>query len=45
MEPQNINNIDFAKYANIPLKVEKVEDTKDNKENDKKDENVQESIS
>jgi hypothetical protein len=25
---ENINNIDFAKYANIPLKVEKVEDTK-----------------
>jgi len=25
---ENLNNIDFAKYANIPLKVEKVEDTK-----------------
>ena len=28
MEQPNINNIDFAKYANIPLRVEKVEDTK-----------------
>ena len=25
---ENLNNIYFAKYANIPLKVEKVEDTK-----------------
>lgn len=28
MNKDNINGINFAKYANIPLKVEKIEDTK-----------------